>query len=110
MTTCWGVVKLICLMKFMATKNKKNSKSYSEDQVVVILDDIQDQFRAFAEGQDILSEKVDGLEKKFDKLEDRLESVASDVIEIKHSLTQKVELKDFQRLEKRVIRLEKAIA
>ena len=33
--------------------------------------------------------------------------VGDDVIEIKHKISEKVDLKDFQKLEKRVIHLEK---
>ena len=98
------------------TKKKKPSKlkTYSENEVVVILEDIRSQFMAFGEGQQVISDKVDGLENKFDNLENRFDNLEikvdklqDDVTDIKHKLSKKVDLEDFQKLEKRVIKLEK---
>ena len=86
----------------MAKKSKKIIKSYSSDHVTTILEDIQDQFKAFGEGQEILTEKVD-------EISERLIRVEDDVVEIKHRLSQKVDLDDFQKLEKRMMKLEKFV-
>lgn len=109
---------------------KKSKKSYSSDHVAVMLEDMSGQFKAFGEGlsslseqfegfgkeQKILIKRVDvleigqkGLSDKVDKMEIKLDSVAADVIEIKHKLSQKVDLEDFQKLEKKVLKLEKLI-
>lgn len=111
----------------MNKKIKKIMKVYSSDQVAVILEDIQDKFNVLSDGQKIIHNKVDKLEKnlgdkiervdlrlmkvenKVEEIDERLVRVEDGVIEIKHKLAQKVELEDFQKLEKRMIKLEKLV-
>ena len=75
----------------------------------VIFENVQDQFIAFGEGQQILSDKVDGLEGKFDKMQGDITNMQDDITEIKHKLSEKVDLSDFQKLEKRFIKLERLV-
>jgi len=95
---------------------KKSKKTYSEDQVVVILEKIKSQFMAFGEGQQILSDKVDNLgikvdnlEMKVDRIDARLARVEDDVVEIKHKLSEKVDRDEFNKLERRMVQLEKLV-
>ena len=55
---------------------------------------------------DTLETKVDNLEVRFDTLETKVDTLQEDVTEIKHKLSQKVDLEDFQKLEKRLIKVE----
>jgi len=55
---------------------------------------------------DHLETKVDNLEVRFDTLETKVDTLQEDVTEIKHKLSQKVDLEDFQKLEKRLIKVE----
>ena len=78
--------------------------------------DVKNQFMAFGEAQDLLSNKVDkiderleNVEVKVDKIDERLERVEDNTIEIKHKLSEKVDLEDFQKLEIRLIKLEKIV-
>jgi len=103
--------------------NKKNNKTYSGDHVLIMFEEIKDQFTAFGEGQQILSDKVDGLEGKFDTMQNDITeirgdittiqsditNIQDDVTEIKHKLSEKVDLADFQKLEKRLIKLERLV-
>jgi len=86
----------------MKRRKKKTEESYSQDKVAVILEDIQDQFSAFGDGQKFLTEKVDNLEIKVDRIQE-------DVLDIKHNLSEKVDREDLQKLEKKVFRLEKMV-
>jgi len=95
-------------------KKKKNKRTYSKDEVVVILEDVRDKFSVLADGQQVIERSQQTLEKgqqvlsnKIDEINQRLMRVGDDVIEIKHKISEKVDLKDFQKLEKRVIHLEK---
>lgn len=90
-------------------KNIRTEKKRSSDQVVVMFEDIRSQFMAFGEGLDSLSNKVDRIEVKVDKIDERLIRVEDNVVEIKHKLSEKVDLEDFQKLEKRLIKLEKIV-
>ena len=92
--------------------------------------DVKNQFIAFGEGQDILANKVDKIDErlenvevkvdaiderlekvevKVDKIDNRLENVEDNIIEIKHKFSEKVDLEDFQKLEKRFVKLEKIV-
>jgi peptidoglycan hydrolase CwlO-like protein len=102
---------------------EKNKKMYSKDHVLVMFEEIKDQFSVFGEGQQMLSDKVDNLEGKFDNLEGKVDNLEvkvdkmqgdinimqEDITEIKHRLSEKVDLADFQKLEKRLIKLEKLV-
>jgi predicted nucleic acid-binding Zn-ribbon protein len=99
-------------------KNIRTEKKRSDDQTAVILEDIRSQFMVFGEslsmisekvdnlesGQKILSEKVDNLEsgqkiltKKVDTVDERLIRIEDNVVEVKHKLSEKVDLEDFQK-------------
>jgi archaellum component FlaC len=55
---------------------------------------------------DKMDARFDNLETKVDSLETKVDSLQVDVTDIKHKLSQKVDLEDFQKLEKRLIKLE----
>ncbi|MEA2097745.1 MAG: hypothetical protein U9P70_01570 [Patescibacteria group bacterium] len=85
------------------------SQSLLIDNVNNFKKDVKNQFMAFGEAQDLLSNKVDNIEVKVDKIDERLIRIEDDVVEIKHKLSEKVDLKDFQKLEMRLIKLEKIV-
>lgn len=90
-------------------KNIRTEKKRSDDQTAVILEDLGRQFMAFGEGLDLLSNKVDRIETKVDVIDERLVRVEDNTIEVKHKLSEKVDLEDFQKLEIRLIKLEKIV-
>lgn len=59
----------------MKKKIQKKAKTYSSDHVVLMLEDIRDQFKAFGDGQKNLENKFDGLADRFDKFDIRLSSI-----------------------------------
>ena len=116
----------------MKKKNKKIEKNYSQDHVVVILEEMQSQFKAFGDGQQIIEKRLGIMEDKFsdfqeetrsnfkavantlteinDKLdnhEDKINNLQEDVTEIKHKLSEKVDKKEFHNLENRVVKIER---
>lgn len=129
-------------------KKKKIKEAISKDHVAIILEDMQSQFKAFGDGQQLirgdikrLDEKVEILDKKverhykkfvefeedtknnfkavanvltemndrLDNHENKIDRMQGDITEIKHKLSEKVDLKDFQNLEKRFLKLEKLV-
>lgn len=52
---------------------------------------------------------VEVLKDDVGEIKDRLGRVEDNVVEIKHKLSEKVDLADFQKLEKRLMRLEKVV-
>ena len=55
---------------------------------------------------DKMDARFDKMDARFDNLETKVDSLQVDVTDIKHKLSQKVDLEDFQKLEKRLIKLE----
>jgi len=84
-------------------------KNISRDQNTIILEDLADQFRAFGEGMEVFSDGQKRLEEKVDRIDERLIRVEDDVVWIKHKLSEKVDRDEFQKLEKRLIKLEKMV-
>ena len=58
---------------------------------------------------DKLEGRFDNLEGRFDALETKVDRMQEDVTDIKHELAHKVDIADFQKLEKRVVRMEKIV-
>lgn len=63
---------------------------------------------------DNVDKRFDGVDERLDKVENRLDSVEvkidrlqDDMVEVKYDLKNKVDRAEFERLEKRVIKLEK---
>ena len=116
-------------------KNSKEiEKVFSSDHVMSLLENMSDGIQLISEQHgeviqrldkldgrvdnleirfDRLEIKVDNLEVRFDNLETsfdnfeiKVDNLQEDVTEIKHKLAQKVDLEDFQKLEKRLMKVE----
>lgn len=87
----------------MKKKNQKNESGemFSSSEVMSLLENMNDGISVLAEQQQGLLERFDGLEGKFDRMQE-------DISEIKYELKRKVYYNEFEKLEKRVLRLEKA--
>ena len=51
--------------------------------------------------------RLDGIDGRLDGIDGRLDGMQSDITEIKHKLSEKVDRQEFNNLEKRVIKMEK---
>jgi uncharacterized protein Yka (UPF0111/DUF47 family) len=103
-------------MKKTAKKFEASKKTYSADHVSVMLEGIYDAMLAFGEGQevlsnkvDVLSDKVDGMDVRLEKVEQKVDRMQDDITEIKYTLSEKVNRAEFEKLEKRMIKVERAI-
>jgi predicted nuclease with TOPRIM domain len=79
------------------------------DRLETRFDGLETRFDGLETRFDGLETRFDGLEKKVGEIDARLISVQDDVIEIKHKLSEKVDIADFQKLEKRIVKLEKLV-
>jgi hypothetical protein len=107
----------------MKKETKKNSKTYSSDHVEVILENLKEKFELFGEqqqflvigqkelkqGQQEICSRLDTLEIKFDGLESKFDNMQEDITEIKHKLSEKVDREEFNKLEKRFIKVERLV-
>lgn len=106
------------------TAQKKNEEqTYKSSEVMAMLEQINDGIEVIGEQHkevvirlDRLETKVDNLERKVDNLETRMDSMENtmermqdDVTEIKHKLSEKVDREEFNKLEKRTVKLEKLV-
>jgi len=87
----------------MKKKNQKNTeKKYKSGEVISMLEQIDD-------GIKIIGEQHKDVVKRLDGIDVRLEGMQEDVTEIKHKLSEKVDREEFNRMEKRMIKLEKFV-
>lgn len=96
-------------MKKVVKKSNKSEKTYPADHVSIMLEGIHDAVMAFGEGQDVLSEKVEVLSEKFDVLSEKVDRMQDDITDIKYTLSEKVDRSEFEKLEKRMIKVERLI-
>lgn len=83
-----------------------NIISEQHGAIVGRLDGIDSRLDKIDSRLDKMDSRFDKLEAKVDKLEVKVDNLQEGVTEIKHKLSQKVDLEDFQKLEKRLIKVE----
>ena len=93
---------------------EENKKTYSEDHVLAMFEEIKGQFMAFGEGQQILSDKLDNVNDRFIRMEGKMEimegrmSGVEDELKIMNSkLDNKAEKAVVEDHENRLLKLEK---
>lgn len=96
------------IMKNKVTKNK-SEKSFEFGQVMTMLEQMNDGIGVIAEAQQETNNRLESLDKKVDVIDKRLIRVEDDVIEIKHKLSEKVDRDEFNKMEKRMVKLEKLV-
>ena len=74
-----------------------------------LLENMNDGIQIISEQHGDIVKRLDKIDGRVDKLDGRMDKLQSDVTEIKHRLSQKVDLEDFQKLEKRLIKLERIV-
>lgn len=105
-------------------------KEFTATEVVMILERMEKQFRVFGEVQDALKNRVDAMFEMVGKNTEDIEmimlditgmkldiagmkldisSIKAELVEINHKLEQKIDRREFNRLEKRVSFLERKL-
>ena len=83
--------------------NKKIEEVFSASGIRELMESINDRI------QFIIHEQHDEIISCFDKMDGCLDKLQDDVTEIKYKLSEKVDTRDFKKLEKRLIKLEKMV-
>lgn len=78
-------------------------KEFSAGEVMALQEEL-------GKGIQVIGEQYSGIVKKLGSIDDRLEKIEDTLDLMKFTLRLKVDYRDFQVLEKRVIRLEKKLA
>lgn len=58
---------------------------------------------------DGIDNRLDGIDGRLDGIDGRLDRMQEDTTDIKHELKRKVDYEEFEKLEKRVIKIEKLV-
>lgn len=90
-----------------AKKQSVEQDTVSTSQLMVVLEDMNGKFDMMTESQDVLVEDVRRINHRLDSLEGKVDNLQMDMTEVKFKLDRKVSYEDFEKLEKRVIQLEK---
>jgi chromosome segregation ATPase len=106
-------------------KNIKNTeeKTYKSGEVMSMLEQINDGIKIVSEQYgdvtnrlnsidvrlDKIDVRLDSIDARLDKIEGDIEVIKSDIIDIKYDLKEKVSYVDFEKMEKRMVKLEKLV-
>jgi len=91
-------------------KTNKKEKTYTEDHVSVLLEDIGSKFNALSDGQKTLDRRMEGMEVNQAATLEKITKIEVDIRFIKNNLKAKVDQEEFQALEHRVVSLEEKVA
>ncbi|MEF3692400.1 MAG: hypothetical protein V3574_05090 [Candidatus Moraniibacteriota bacterium] len=79
---------------------KDSEKTYKSSEVMIMLESISDNVALIAEQHGEIVNRLDGIDNRLDKMQE-------DISDIKYDLKQKVSYEEFEKMEKRVSKLEK---
>ncbi|EKE21735.1 MAG: hypothetical protein ACD_7C00143G0007 [uncultured bacterium] len=102
---------------------KSTEQMYKPSEMMVMLESINDNVALIAEQHggiisrlDGIDNRLDGIDNRLDGIDNRLDSIDDilgtmqiDISDIKYDLKQKVSYEEFEKMEKRVIKLEKLV-
>lgn len=92
-------------------KDKKieKEKLFKSGNVMSILENMSDGIQLVAEQHGEIVNTLYEVREDINEIKERLARVEDNTIEIKHKLSEKVDLADFQKLEKRLVKLERLV-
>jgi peptidoglycan hydrolase CwlO-like protein len=93
-------------MKKKLQKNK-SEKTFASGEVMSLLENMNDGIKILAEGQSDLRKDVNEIRGDINVIKNDIEIIKSDITDIKFDLKRKVSYDEFEKLENRVVKLEK---
>jgi hypothetical protein len=94
-------------MKKKAKKQNSQLQTFKSGEVMSMLENMNDGIKVIAETQGDVIKRLDNLESDVKVVKADINIIKSDITEIKFELKRKVSYDEFEKLEKRVVRLEK---
>jgi len=98
-------------------KKKRKYPAEINRQFGVVLEDINSKMALVLEGHSVMNKNINDLQDDVEDLKNNVENLQTDMVIVKSKLTsienqfkQKVDINQFEKLEQRVIRLEKIAA
>lgn len=96
------------------SKNKTEEKTLGFSEVMSMLESMNDGIKIISEQHggivsrlDKIDVRLDGMDAKFDIMDKKIDRLQDDMVEVKYELKRKVDVQQFEKLEKRVVKLEK---
>lgn len=83
---------------------KTEEKNYTINEVGSMIERFDDSLKLLAEN---VATNFDGVNNRLDRLETKVDRLQDDMVEVKFELKKKVSIDQFEKLEKRVVKLEK---
>lgn len=87
----------------------KKEKACKSGEVISMLEQINDGVVVIGEQRKTIVNHLNGINGRLGKIEGNIDVMKSDIVDIKHDLREKVDRDEFNKMEKRVIRLEKLV-
>ena len=96
----------------MKNETKKiEEKIYTTNEVGSMIERFDDSLKTLAESMNIkfegVNSRLDGIDVGLDKVETKIDRLQDDMVEVKFELKRKIDAEQFEKLEKRVVKLEK---
>jgi len=88
---------------------KSEEKTYKSGEVVSMLEQINGGIEVIGEQYKNVVGRLDGIDNRLDKIEGDIDVMKSDISDIKYDLKEKVSYAEFEKMEKRMVKLEKLV-
>lgn len=96
-------------MKRKGLQKNNENKVFQSGEVMSILEQMSDGIQLVSEQHGEIIKKLGEHDKRFDKLEEKVDRLQDDMTEVKHKLSEKVDREEFNKMEKRLVKLEKLV-
>ena len=88
---------------------KTAEKTYKAGEVMSMLEHINEGIEVIGEQHKGVVSRLDGIDGRLDGIDNRLDVMQGDITEIKCKLSEKVDRDEFNKLEKRMVKLERLV-
>jgi predicted nucleic acid-binding Zn-ribbon protein len=88
---------------------KTEEKTYKAGEVMSMLEYINDGIGVISEQYKDVVDRLDGIDGRLDKMQGDIDIIKSDIVDIKYDLKDKVSYAEFEKMEKRMVKLEKLV-
>ena len=90
---------------------KTEERNFTANEVGSMIERFDSSLKILAEGMDVkfegVNNRLDIIDNRLDKVETKIDRLQDDMVEVKFELKRKVPQDDLEKLEKRVVKLEK---
>lgn len=87
----------------------KNEQVFSSGEVMSLLENMNEGIQLIAEQHGGIVTRLDGIDGRLDTLEEKVDCLQDDVTGIKYTLAAKADRSEFEKLEKRMVKVERVV-